>query len=179
MTWCSSTYTCLAERRSRDGPNSCGRMAIIPRMRAMHDGPSSCGRASARVWWIAKPDACLPSDRATVFDQPESVSLHVAGDFSRLRKSGQLVEATALDVVVLDLDGQVFEPLCCEFRQPGGEQPPPDAAPLPVRQDVDPGELHRLCRPAHELCESNDIATRFGDEEARSLCRERVTQALP
>ena len=57
--------------------------------------------------------------------------------------------------------------------------PPPDAAPLPVRQDVDPRELHRLRRSAHELRESDDLAARFGDEEARSLCRECVTQAFP
>src|SRR5262249_46082257 len=36
-------------------------------------------------------------------------------------------------------------------------------------------ELHRIRRSAHELRKSDDLAARFGDEEARSLRRERAT----
>jgi hypothetical protein len=73
----------------------------------------------------------------------------------------------------------MVQALCREFRQPCVEQPHPDAAPLPVRQHVDSRELDRLRRSAHELRESDDIVTRFRDEEARSLRRERATEALP
>ena len=106
----------------------------------------------------------------------EHISQDIAGKLSRLRKTGPLVEATAGAVVALDLDGQACQALWREFREPCVEQLPPDAAPLPVRQDVDPRELHRLRRSAHELRESDDVAARFGNEEARSLRREREIQ---
>src|SRR5262249_54145615 len=53
-----------------------------------------------------------------------------------------------------------------------------DAAPLLVRQHVDARELNRLRRSAHELRKTDDITTRFGDEDARSLRRKCATQAL-
>src|SRR5262245_2750958 len=81
-------------------------------------------------------------------------------------------------VVALDLDGQVFQALLREFRQPGVEQPNPDAAPLPVWQHVDSSELRRFRRAAHKLRKSNYCAIRFGDEKAGSRRRERATQAL-
>src|SRR5215813_2514742 len=114
-------------------------------------------------------------DGATVFDEREHISLHIAGDLSRLHKTGPLVKAPARAVVALDLDGQVFQAFCSEFRERCVEQLPPYTAPLPVRQDVDPGKLRRLRRSAHELRESDDIPARFGDEEARSLRHECAT----
>src|SRR5262249_48319174 len=87
-------------------------------------------------------------DRATVFDQREHIPLHLVGELSRLGKAGPLVEATAIAVLALDLDCQVFQALSRELRQPCVEQQHPDAAPLSVRQYVDSRELDRLGRPA-------------------------------
>src|SRR4029453_1724482 len=142
--------------------------------------PSRRTRAGSHASGATHPSparSTVSRDRATVFDQREHISLHVAADPSRLRKTGPLVEATAIAVVALDLDGQLFQALCREFPQSCVEQLPPDAAPLPARQHVDSRELHRFRRSAHELRESDDIATRFGDEETRSRRRERATQA--
>src|SRR5262249_2510965 len=117
-------------------------------------------------------------DRATVFDQREHITLHLVGELSRLGKAGPLEEATAIAVLALDLDGQVFQALSRELRQPCVEQQHPYATPRSVRQYVNSREPNRLGRPAHELCESDDIATRFGDEETRSPSLERATQSL-
>src|SRR5262245_49555162 len=117
-------------------------------------------------------------DRAPVFDQRELISLHVPGQVSRLRKAGALVEPTAIPVVALDLDRQLFHALASEFREPGVEQLPADPSALPIRQYIDSCELCRVRRSPHELGEPDDLALRFGDEEARSRRPERPTQAL-
>ena len=64
----------------------------------------------------------------------EGISLHVAGQLSRLRKSGPLVEATARTVVALDLHGQVFQAFCRECCERCLKQLSSDAAPLTIRQ---------------------------------------------
>src|SRR5215475_672027 len=114
-------------------------------------------------------------DREPVFDQREGISLHVAGQVSRLREAGALVEAAATMVVALDLDRQLFQAFAGEFREPGVEQPHADATALPIREYIDPGELRRIRRSPHELGESDDLALRFGDEEAGSRRPERPT----
>src|SRR5215475_10916320 len=96
----------------------------------------------------------LPSpDRAPVFDQREGISLHVAGQISRLREACALVEAAAIAVVALDLDRQLSQAFAGEFREPGVEQPHADATALPIREYIDPGELRRVRRSPHELGE--------------------------
>jgi hypothetical protein len=106
-----------------------------------------------------EPAQQSPEDQATVFDQRQHISLHVVGQLSRLREAGPLVEATAIAVVALDLDGQMVQAL------------PPNS--------VSPASSNRIPTPPRCLSGNTCICVSSTDSaDRRTNCANPMTSPL-